>query len=80
MEFLFTSFLEERECVEKFGSLKDGHVSNFPFLHANNAKKPTFIVPSQQRLHKCFLQKLGCQKPSWDQGRLSRLVNKQVVL
>ena len=26
------------------------------------------ILPSQQGLHKlCFLQKLGCQKPCWDQ-------------
>ena len=26
-----------------------------------------------------FLQELGCQKPCWDQARLSSLVNKQVV-
>ena len=25
-----------------------------------------------------FLQKLGCQKPCWDQARLSSLINKQV--
>ena len=32
-------------------------------------------------LHKLrFLQKLGCQKPCWDQARLSSLVNKQVAL
>ena len=43
---------------------------------------PTIFVPSQQRLHKLrYLQKLGCQKPCWDQARLSEssLVNKQVV-
>ena len=38
-----------------------------------------FVLPSKQRLHKlCFLQKLGSQKPCWDQARLSSLVDKQV--
>ena len=41
---------------------------------------PTIFVPSQQRLHKLrFLQKLGCQKPCWDQAKLSSRVDKQVV-
>ena len=40
-------------------------------------KNCNFVLPSNQRLHKsCFLQKLGCQKPSWDQARLPSLVNK----
>ena len=40
----------------------------------------TLFPPSQQRLHKLqFLKKLGCQKPYWDQARLSSLVNKPVV-
>ena len=42
-------------------------------------RNPTVVLPSQQRLHElCFLQKMGCQKPCWDQARLSSLVNKQV--
>ena len=74
---LFNDFLEEREYVEKLGRVKNGPVSTFPFLHASNAEKPHLLLPSQQRLHKLrFLQKLGCQKPCWDQARLSSLVNK----
>ena len=43
-------------------------------------RSPTIVSPSQQRLHKSqFLQKLSCQKPCWDQARLSGLVNKQVA-
>ena len=51
------------------------------FFSTLNAMKrnDTSVLPSQQRLHKLrFLQKQGCQKPCWDQVRLSRLVNKQV--
>ena len=42
-------------------------------------KRSTTLSPlSKQRLHKSqFLQKLSCQKPHWDQARLSSLVNKQ---
>ena len=77
---LFVHFLEERKYVEKLGRMKNGYVSTFLCLHANNAEKPHLLLPSQQRLYKlCFLQKLGCQKPCWDQARLSSLVNKQVV-
>ena len=41
----------------------------------------TNLFPSsKQRFHKSqFLQKLSCQKPYWDQPRLSSLVNKQVA-
>ena len=41
-----------------------------PFLQEGTSNFP----PKKQRLHKlCFLQKLGCQKPCWDQAKLSRL-------
>ena len=41
---------------------------------------PTLDPPSQQRVHKLqFQQELSCQKPWWDQARLSSLVNKQVA-
>ena len=43
-------------------------------------RNTTLFPPSKQMLHKSqFLQKLTCQKPYWDQARLSSLVNKQVV-
>ena len=55
-------------------------ISTLSLLHAINAEKTQLLLPSQQRLHKLrFLQKLGCQKPCWDQARLSSLVNKQVA-
>ena len=79
MAFCFIAFLKERICVEKLGRMKNGLVSSCSSLHTNNAENPTFVLPSKQRLHKlCFLRKLGCQKPCWDQARLSSLVNKQV--
>ena len=51
------------------------------FFYIEAMKRNSILVlPSKQRLHKlCFLQKLGCQKPCWDQTRLSSLVNKQVA-
>ena len=40
-------------------------------------RRTTLLPQSKERLHKLrFLQKLGCQKPCWDQARLSSLVNK----
>ena len=60
--------------------MKNRHISTFPFLHASNSETLHLLLPSQQRFHKlCFLQKLCCQKPCWDQARLSSLVNKQVA-
>ena len=51
-----------------------------PFLQESIEKKHYPIPKSKQRLPKLrFLQKLGCQKPYWDQARLSSLVNKQDV-
>ena len=44
-------------------------------------KNSNLFPPSKQRLHKSqFLQTLGCQKPYWDQARLSSLVNKPVAM
>ena len=49
------------------------------FFRQAMQRNSIWVLPSQQRLHKLrFLQKLGCHKPSWDQARLSSLVNKQV--
>ena len=71
---LFVDFLLERECVEMLGRIKNGHVSTFTLLPASNAENPT--VYSQQRIQKLrFMRKLGCQKPCWDQARLSSLRN-----
>ena len=61
------------------------HSSSFsilPLSPRKAVKEATAYFPQKKlRLHKSrFLQKLGCQKPGWDQARLSSLVNKQVVL
>ena len=72
---LFIAFLEERECVEKLGRMSPPFLFSMKTMQRNIA----LVLPSQQRLHKlCFLQKLGSQKPCWDQARLSSLVDKQV--
>ena len=64
---LCIAFLEERENYLHF------------FSYPCKQSIGTLVLPSQQRLNKlCFLQKLACQKPCWDQARLSSLVNKQV--
>ena len=43
-------------------------------------RSTSLFPPSKQRVHKSqFLQKLSCQKPYWDQARLSSLVYKQVA-
>ena len=53
----------------------------FSFFKQALQRNTTSLLPSQQRLHKLhFLQKLGCQKPCWDQAKLSSKVNKQVGL
>ena len=55
-------------------------ISPFSSPQASNAEQLHPSSLSQQRLHKIpFLQKLSCQKPYWDQVRLSSLVNKQVA-
>ena len=52
----------------------------FLFSMQSMQRNSTSDLPSLQRLHKLrFLQKPICQKPYWDQARLSSLVNKQVA-
>ena len=53
------------------------------FLSSRKAmeRSTSLFPPSKQRVHKSqFLQKLSCQKPYWDQARLSSLVNKPVAM
>ena len=67
-------------CIASMEKRKSGDKSIFhPFtflvlpLSSRKAVKSstTKLPPSKQRLHKlCFLQKLGCQNPCWDQARL----------
>ena len=61
--------------------MKKKCISTLLFLHSNNSEKPKLLLPAQQKVPKLrFLQKLACQKPCWDQARLSSLVNKQECL
>ena len=71
MEFLFIASMEKKKSEGKSIS----HPSSFPILpfSSMNAVKTSTIQfpPKKQRLHKLrFLQKLGCQKPCWDQATL----------
>ena len=75
------AFLREgkRKCSQVNPS--DRLLYPFHFLQAAMQRSPTLVSPSQQRLLKSqFLRKRRCQKPCWDQPRLSSLVNKQVVM
>ena len=69
-------------AFKRFLSPFQVHLLKSPCFFSIEAMKrnPIVVLPSKQMLHKLqFLQKLGCQKPCWDQARLSSLVNKQVV-
>ena len=41
----FIDILEERECVEMLGWMKNRLIYTFPFLHTSNAKKPHISSP-----------------------------------
>ena len=69
---LFTAFLEERGSIKKLKGRKMDLSSLFLFSIEAMERNFTLDFPSKQRLHKLrFLQKVGCQKPCWDQARLS---------
>ena len=71
MVLLSIAFLEERKCVEKLERISDDLSPLFVFSLQAMEKNPILVFQSEQRLHKLrFLQKLGCQKPCWDQARL----------
>ena len=81
MEFLQIVYMEKEKggYMSVFHPFEPSYI--FHFLQKSNKDRNHNISLSKQRLHKlCFLHKLGCQKPCWDQTRLSSLVNKQVDL
>ena len=67
---LFTAYLEERWSIKKLeGWIMDMSLLFFSYVEAMKINS-ILVFPSKQRLHKLrFLQKLGCQKPRWDQAR-----------
>ena len=74
VEILFIACMEkgERESVRTSSFLASLCI---PFPPENQCSKN---LQSKQRLHKSqFLQKQSCQKPYWDQARLSSLANKK---
>ena len=69
---LFTAFLEERESIKKLKGWKKDLSPLFLFAIEAMQRNFILVLPSKQRLHKLrFLRKTGCQKPCWDQARLS---------
>ena len=70
MEFLCIVSMEKKKSEDK----SICHPSSFSILSLSSRKADKEAPPishKKQRLHKLrFLQKLGCQKPSWDQARL----------
>ena len=69
---VFTAFLEGKEKDQEADRMNYELVSTFIFLSIDAIQRNfTLVLTSKQRLHKLrFLQKLGCQKPCWDQARL----------
>ena len=54
----------------KVRRMTNGLVTFFFSIKGRN-RNSVLVFPSKQRLHKLrFLQKLGLQKPCWDQARL----------
>jgi hypothetical protein len=72
VDFLFfASIMEKKKNEHK----SIGHLYIIPILPLSSRKSvkssTTKFPPPKQRLHKLpLLQKLGCQKPCWDQARL----------
>ena len=71
VKFLCIASMEKRESGDK----SIFHPFSFLLLCLSSRKavnrSTTRFPQSKQRLHKLrFLQKLGCQKPCWDQARL----------
>ena len=72
MEFLFTASIEKKKSED----MSICHPSSFAILQLSSRKavKEALgnFLQKKQRLHILlfFLQKLGSQKPCWDQARL----------
>ena len=63
MGLLCIAFLEQRECLEKYGRI-DGLVTTPFFLEETNAEKPNPSSPITTKAHTLqIMQKLSCQKP-----------------
>ena len=70
MEFLFVASMEKKKNEDQSIS----HPSSFlipPLSSRKAVKEAPALFTQKPRVHKLhFMQKLGCQKPCWDQARL----------
>ena len=71
MEFLFIVSMDNKKSEDK----SICHPSSFPILPLSSrkaVKRSTSPFPPKNKgfINYFFLQKLGCQKPCWDQARL----------
>ena len=80
MRFLYIAYMEKKKKVETSPFFILPIFSTFPCLQESNAVNHHFSLSKQWLPKSQFLQKLSCQKPYWEQARLSSLVYKQVVL
>ena len=81
MGSLYIAYIKKR----KGGDRSILHPSRFSTLPLSSRKamqkSTTTFTTSKQKLPKSqFLRIFSCQKPYWDQARLSSLVNKQVAV
>ena len=69
MEVLFIASMEEKKSEGK--SIRHPYSFSILPLSSRKAEKEAPPISHKKRLHKSrFLQKLGNQKPCWDQARL----------
>ena len=71
MKLLFIASMEKKKSEDK-SILHSSSFPIFPLLSRKVVQRSTTQFPlKKQMLHKLLLlQKLGCQKPYWDQARL----------
>jgi hypothetical protein len=72
VDLLFFASTMEKKKIEDMSISNPSSIPILPFSSGKAVKSNTTkFPPPKQRLHKLhFLQKLGCQKPCWDQARL----------
>ena len=75
LRFLWIACTDKKRSGDNFILHRPKLLFPFPFLQKINAEKHRSISSIKTKCSQ-FLQKLSCQKPYWDQARLSSLVNK----
>ena len=77
LRFLWIDCTDKKISGDNFILNRPKLLFPFPSLQESNTENHRSFSSIKTKASQ-FLQKLSCQKPYWDQARLSSLVNKQV--